>query len=91
MTPVDARKTSAILQPDRLGGDLGGDGASLAAVLAGKRIGVAGIDHERTGAAALDPGAAPLDRRRGHFERVNTPATLVPASNTASSTSVRPW
>jgi hypothetical protein len=26
----------------------------------------------------------------GHFERVNTPATVVPGSNSASSTSVRP-
>ena len=27
----------------------------------------------------------------GHFERVSTPATLVPLSNSANSTSVRPW
>jgi hypothetical protein len=27
----------------------------------------------------------------GHFERVNTPAAVVPGSNSASSTSVRFW
>ena len=38
------------LAADGLGGEFGGERAGRAAGLAGKRIGVAGIDHERAGA-----------------------------------------
>ena len=62
----------------------------LAPGLAGEGVGIAGVDHQRPGLAGLQLGAAPFDRRRRALERVNTPATVVPLSSTASSTSVRP-
>ena len=55
------------LAADRGGGELGGEGASLASAFAGEGVGIAGIDDQRPGARALDPGAAPFDRRRRAF------------------------
>ncbi len=47
------QKHFAGLAADRGGGELRGEGASRAAAFAGKGVGIAGIDHERTGACAL--------------------------------------
>ncbi len=57
----------ARLAAGRLGGELGGELGRLAAALAGEGIGVARIDHQRARLAALEPGAAPFDRRRRTF------------------------
>ncbi len=45
-----SQKHFAGLAADRGGGELGGEGAGLAAALAGEGIGIAGIDDERAGA-----------------------------------------
>ena len=67
ITPVEARKISAGLQPCRLGGDFGGELGGGAPALAGEGIGVAGIDHQRARFAGLEMRAAPFDRRRRAF------------------------
>jgi hypothetical protein len=48
-------------------GDLRGDRGRLLAGLAGEGIGVAGIDHQRAGLAALEFSAAPFDGGGGAF------------------------
>jgi hypothetical protein len=57
------------LAADRRRRESGGQRAGLPPAFAGKGVGIAGIDHERAGAAAaaLDPGAAPFDWRRRAF------------------------
>ena len=67
ITPVEARKTSAGLQPAACARELRGERRRRASGLAGEGIGVAGIDHERARLAALELRAAPLDRRRRAF------------------------
>ena len=61
----------------------------LLAGLAGEGVGVAGIDHEGARLAALQLSRHQSTAALGHFDFVNTPATVVPLSNNASSTSVR--
>ena len=55
------------LAPGGRGGDLRGERGRRAPGLAGEGIGVAGIDHERARRAALEAGAAPVDRRGRAF------------------------
>ena len=57
----------ARLAADRLGGEVRREGRGVASGLAGERVGVAGIDHQRPRLAGLEPGAAPVDRRGRAF------------------------
>ncbi len=90
MTPVEARNTSSGLQPAALAAI-----SAVSSVAARPDLPVKALAlPELTTSARAPP---PLSRARhqstgadGHFERVRTPATVVPASNSASSTSVRP-
>ena len=89
MTPVEARNTSAGLQRS-LGGDLGGE---LGAARPDLPVNALALPELTTSARApplLSRARHQSTGADGHFERVNTPATAVPASNSASSTSVRP-
>ena len=93
ITPVEARYTSLALQPTALAASRRRQRRGLPSGLAGERIGVAGIHHQRAGASLS--AACSLARHHstgadGHFDLVKTPATVVPLSITASSTSVRP-
>ncbi len=67
ITPVEARKISAGLQPRALRGEVSGELGRGAAALAGKGVGIAGIDHQRPCFAGLQMRAAPFDRRRRAF------------------------
>ena len=79
------------LAAGRLGGDVGGELGSRPPALAGEGIGIAGIDHQRARFVADFRCARHHSTGAdGHFDLVNTPATVVPGANSASSTSVRP-
>ena len=91
ITPVEARNTSPILQPTAPAAILAVNAQASRPFLPVNALAL----PELTTSARARP---PLTRARhhstgadGHFERVNTPATLAPSSNTASITSVRPW
>ena len=74
------------LQPAALAASLAVSVGRLAAGLAGEGIGVAGIDHQRARRAALELGAAPVDRRRRAFRagearrRPSCPGRTAPAA-----------
>jgi len=57
--------------------------------LAGEGVGVAGIDHRARARPPLRLSRHQSTGADGHLDVVNTPATVAPSSNTASSTSVR--
>ena len=89
MTPVEARKMSLTEQP-----------TASAAILAVKAVddrpdlpvNALALPELTTRARALPPFSLARHHSTGadgHFERVKTPATVVPLSNTANSTSVR--
>src|SRR6476646_10006025 len=86
ITPVDARKISEGLQP-----------AAAAATLVASRpdlpVKALALPELTTSARAVPCLSCARHQSTGadgHFERVNTPATAVPGSNSASRTSVRP-
>src|ERR1700745_2133600 len=90
ITPVDARNTSDGLQPAALAVM---SAVSLVAALPDLPVKALALPELTTRARARSP----LIRSRhqstaadGHFGPVNTPDTVVPASSSASSTSVRP-
>ena len=90
ITPVEARNTSAGLQP---AAPAAISAVSLVAALPDFPVKALALPELTTSARARPP----LIRSRhqstaadGHFERVNTPDTVVPSSSSASSTSVRP-
>ena len=69
-------------QPAALRGDARRSARPLRARLAGEGIGIAGIDDERARRAAGQSWPRHQSTGAdGHFERVKTPATVVPASN----------
>src|ERR1700732_4866581 len=90
ITPVEARNTSVILQPTVFAASLAVNAQASRPFLPVNALAL----PELTTSARARP---PLIRARhhstgaeGHFERVNTPATLAVASDNASITSVRP-
>ena len=90
MTPVEARNTSPVLHRAALAAM-----SAVSWVAAAPDLPVKALALPELTTSALAP--PPLIRSRhqstaaeGHFERVNTPDTVVPASNSASRTSVRP-
>src|SRR5205823_6388248 len=91
MTPVDARKTSSGRQPDALAAISAVSSTAAWPLIPVKALAL----PEFTTSARADPLFRATRHQstgaEGHLERVNTPATIVPGSNKASSTSVRPW
>src|SRR5436305_14159787 len=90
ITPVDARNTSDGLQPAALAAM---SAVSLVAARPDLPVKALALPELTTKAEAMPP----LTRSRhqstgaeGHFDRVKTPAAVVPGENSASITSVRP-
>ena len=82
-------ETLAGLAADRRRGESRGEAQAARPLLPVKALALPELTTSARARRPLEPRAAPFDRCRGHFERVNTPATLVPGSNSASMTSVR--
>ena len=90
ITPVEARKTSAGRQPTALAASAAVNFMAARPFLPVKAL---ALPELTTSARALPPPRRARHHSTGadgHFERVRTPATLVPRAKTASSTSVRP-
>src|SRR5205085_12069449 len=90
ITPVEARKTSAGLQPDACAASFAVNAVAARPVLPVKAL---ALPELTTKARAFPVGSIARHHStgaEGHFERVSTPATAVPLSNSASRTSVRP-
>ena len=90
ITPVEARKTSVGLQPEALLASVAVKVVASRPVLPVKAF---ALPEFTTSARALPPWSFARHHStgaEGHLERVSTPATAVPFSNSASSTSVRP-
>src|SRR5262249_4453471 len=90
ITPVDARKTCEGLQPAALAAM-----SAVSLVAARPDFPVKALALPELTTRALPAPAFKCARHQptgadGHSDRVNTPATVVPGSNSASSTSVRP-
>ena len=89
MTPVEARNTSAILQPAAAAASLAVKAQAARPFLPVKALALPELTTSARARAPLILARHHSTGADGHFERVNTPATLVPSSNTASMTSVR--
>src|ERR1700736_4156409 len=90
ITPVDARNTSPGLQPAAWLASFAVNAVAARPVLP---VNALALPEFTTSARALPPFSLARHHStgaEGHFERVSTPATVVPLSNKASSTSVRP-
>ncbi len=90
ITPVEARNTSAGLQPSAL---LAIAAVSLVDARPDLPVNALALPELTTSAAAPLPLSCARHQSTGadgHFERVNTPAATVPLSISATSTSVRP-
>ena len=95
MTPVEARKTSPVLQPAVLAAICAVSLVAARPLLPVKALALPELTTSARAKFFADLPGLRLARHHstgadGHFERVNTPATVVPSSNSASSTSVRP-
>src|SRR4029077_7932882 len=89
ITPVEARNTSFGLQPMARAA---GSAVSLQAarpVLPVKALALPELTTSARGLPVLRLSRHHSTGADGHFDLVNTPATVVPGSSTASSTSVR--
>ena len=92
ITPVEARNTSPVVQPTAFAAICAVSAVDCLPVLPVKAL---ALPEFTTSARAFDPPRPSLARHHstgadGHFDLVKTPATVVPLSMTASSTSVRP-
>ena len=90
ITPVEARNTSAGLQPIALAASCAVSAVAFLPVLPVKAL---ALPELTTSARAPPPFSLSRHHSTGaeaHFEVVNTPATVVPFSISTSSTSVRP-
>ena len=90
ITPVEARNTSPGLQPVACAAI---SAVSLVAALPDLPVKALALPELTTSARARPPLTCSRHQSTGadgHFERVKTPATAVPSSSKASSTSVRP-
>src|ERR1700746_4145222 len=89
ITPVEARNTSEVLQPTAAAANLAVSDQPCRPLLPVKAL---ALPELTTRARALPPLICARHHStgaEGHFERVNTPATLVCGSNSAGITSVR--
>ena len=95
ITPVEARKTSLTLQPTALAAICAVSAVDCFPVLPVKALALPEFTTSaRANTSLEDPPRFNLARHHstgaeGHFDLVKTPATVVPLSITASSTSVR--
>ena len=90
ITPVEARNTSRGRQPRALAASAA---VSLVASRPLRPVKALALPELTTSARAIPPPRWVRHHSTGadgHFDRVSTPATAVPLSSTASSTSVRP-
>ena len=96
ITPVEARNTSLTLQPTALAAIEAVNAVDCRPVLPVKALALPEFTTSaRANPPLEDPPRPSLARHHstgadGHFDLVKTPATVVPLSITASSTSVRP-
>src|ERR1700745_4358633 len=90
ITPVDARKTSDGLQPAALGAVSAGELVCARRGVPVKALALPELTTSARAAPALRCARHQSTGADGHFDRVKTPATLVPCSNRANSTSGRP-
>ncbi len=90
ITPVEARKVSAGLQPAALAAISAVSLVAARPLLPVKALALPELTTSARARPDLRWARHHSTGADGHFERVNTPAAVVPASNSASSTSVRP-
>src|SRR6266571_4105823 len=90
ITPVEARKTSAGLQPDACAASLAVNAVAARPLLPVNALALPEFTTSARAFPAFSFSRHHSTGADGHFERVVTPATVVPSSNKASSTSVRP-
>ena len=89
ITPVEARKTSAGLQPMARAAISAVNLQACRPVLPVKALALPELTTSARGLAPLSLSRHHSTGADGHFDWVNTPAATVPGSNSASSTSVR--
>ena len=90
ITPVEARNTSPVLQPTALAAIDAVSVVDWRPVLPVKALALPEFTTSARAWPAFSLARHHSTGADGHFDRVNTPATVVPLSSTASSTSVRP-
>src|SRR6478609_2181064 len=90
ITPVDARKISEGLQPAAAAATLAVSLVASRPDLPVKALALPELTTSARAVPCLSCARHQSTGADGHFERVNTPATAVPGSNSASRTSVRP-
>ncbi len=90
ITPVEARKTSAGLQPEAFAARFAVNAVASRPVLPVNALALPELTTSARALPLLSLARHHSTGADGHFERVSTPATVVPLSNSASSTSVRP-
>jgi hypothetical protein len=91
ITPVEARNTSPGLQPAALAVRLPVNFVASRPFLPVKALALPELTTSARAVPPLSWARHQSTGAEGHLERVNTPATVVPLSKTASRTSVRPW
>ena len=89
ITPVEARNTSAGLQPTARAAISAVNLQAARPVLPVKALALPELTTSARGFAPLSLSRHHSTGADGHLDLVNTPAATVPSSNTASSTSVR--
>src|SRR4051812_6783528 len=90
VTPVEARKTSAGLQPDACAASFAVNAVAARPLFPVNALALPELTTSARAFPAFSFSRHHSTGAEGHFERVKTPATVVPLSNKASSTSVRP-
>ena len=91
MTPVEARNTCFTGQPSSLAAACA---VAMQVCAPALPVNTLALPAFTTTARALPPFSAARHQSTGapgHLLEVNTPATVVPAANSANTTSVRPW
>ena len=90
ITPVEARNTSFGLQPAALAASAAVSAVACRPVLPVKALALPELTTSARALPLLSLARHHSTGADGHFDWVNTPATVVPLSRIASSTSVRP-
>src|ERR1700722_14791021 len=90
MTPVEARNTSLVLQPTAAAASFAVNAQAERPLLPVKALALPELTTSARARTPLILARHHSTGAEGHFERVNTPATLVPSSKIANITSVRP-
>src|SRR5262249_52892736 len=90
ITPVEARNTSAGLQPTARAASRAGNRHAPRPSLPGKAVALPELTTSARAVPDLRFARHQSTGAEAHFERVRTPATAAGSSNSTSSTSVRP-